>query len=392
MSQLSRMWRSHGLAARALYPVSLLYALVVRLRRELYARGWMPVRESSVPVVVVGNISVGGTGKSPLTLALVEHFSKLGWQPGIVSRGYGGEPQQKPVLVSSTSSANQVGDEPVMHALQSGVPVCVCIHRALAVDYLARNAGVSIIFSDDGLQHYAMARDIEIAVLDAATGTGNGWLLPAGPLREPINRLNHVDLIAVHRTPPGYRHNDASHAIDRADGEDWPSRAINHADRGDAQSPPMGSEDSVLAVHASVLHYLDGSNAVQSDFHLAPQCLINLVTGEKNSPDALAGQAVHAVAGIGRPERFFATVAGLAQSVTTHPKPDHHLYSADDIQFDDNLSVVVTSKDAVKIRQLLAVDLSHIQELRVQVKFSPAFTRVISTFSEQLAHRYNIAL
>ena len=150
-----------------------------------------------LPVVVVGNLSVGGTGKTPLCAHLVDYFSQRGWHPAIVSRGYGGARREQPHLVNASDSAKDVGDEPLMLYQQTGVPVCVCISRAAAVDHVARSTDANIVFSDDGLQHWAMPRVAEIAVIDGVRGLGNRWLLPAGPLRDAPKALDGVSLVAI---------------------------------------------------------------------------------------------------------------------------------------------------------------------------------------------------
>ncbi|CAG0911657.1 unnamed protein product, partial [Cyprideis torosa] len=182
MSRLERSWQSRSALACLLWPVSLLYAIVLRVRGLLYTWGVFRVEASSLPVVVVGNLTVGGTGKTPLCAELVKRFQAAGWKPAIVSRGYGGQRWQQAHLLAPNDSSAMVGDEPLMLFRQCRVPVCVCIHRALAVEYLATHTDVDIVFSDDGLQHLRLSRAANMVVIDGARGLGNRWLLPAGPL------------------------------------------------------------------------------------------------------------------------------------------------------------------------------------------------------------------
>lgn len=241
-------------------------------------------------MIVVGNLSVGGSGKTPLVLWIAEHLKNHGYRPGIVSRGHGarvGAPRE----VSIASSPHEVGDEPVLLARRSGCPVWVAPQRIAAVRALrAAHPDCNVLLSDDGLQHYALARDIEIAVVDAR-GFGNGLLLPAGPLREPVSRLRSVDAVVAHDTSavPGYAM--------RLRGERF-------------------------------VQMLDAGNVVGAE--------------------SLRGKAVHAVAGIGDPERFFRQIERLGLGIVRHPFDDHHAFRAADLQYGDAAPVVMTEKDAVK--------------------------------------------
>ncbi|MBX2824937.1 MAG: tetraacyldisaccharide 4'-kinase, partial [Gammaproteobacteria bacterium] len=178
-----------------LWPLSQLYRVITQTRRWLYRLGIFSSWKSPVPVVVVGNISVGGTGKTPLVIALVELLQTRGLNPGVVSRGYGGAKHERPLLVDNTLSPEECGDEPLLIARRTGQPVCVCAERSLAVQYLLSKKNVNIVVCDDGLQHYALQRDLEIAVVDHERQHGNQRLLPAGPLREPVARLRSVDFV-----------------------------------------------------------------------------------------------------------------------------------------------------------------------------------------------------
>ena len=193
MSAIERAWREGGALATALRPLGALHGALGALRAAGYRRGRPRVLPSALPVLVVGNVSVGGTGKTPLTARLVAELRERGWRPGIVSRGYGGARHDRPRHVRADDAARDVGDEPLMLHRATGAPVCVCARRALAVAALARDTDCDVVLSDDGLQHLAMARDAEIVVVDAERGFGNGRLLPAGPLRERPARLLGAD-------------------------------------------------------------------------------------------------------------------------------------------------------------------------------------------------------
>jgi tetraacyldisaccharide 4'-kinase len=271
------------------------YVGVLGLRRGLYASGLLRARRVRVPVVVVGNLTVGGTGKSPLTALLATRLAALGRRPGIASRGYG-RSTRGVHLVAAGDTAAEAGDEPLMLRRQTGVPVCVASRRADAAQRLI-DAGCDLILCDDGLQHLALARDLELAVIDGARGVGNGWLLPAGPLREPATRLSRVAAVVVNG----------------------------------ALSAPLP------AVAARRLQMRLEAGELQA------------VSGEARQPlEWLRGRAVHAVTGIGHPERFFTLLRGLGAEVHEHPLPDHHRFVAGDIDWPDALPVIMTAKDAVK--------------------------------------------
>jgi len=291
-----RWYNGHPLFA-LLLPLSLVFALIAGLRRAAYRLGWVRAWRAPVPVVVVGNVSVGGTGKTPLTLALVEHLRRQGWRPGIVSRGYGGQGATCPQIVLMDSDAAQVGDEPLLLARRAQVPVVIDPLRVRGVQHLLANSDCNIVLCDDGLQHYALARSVEIAVVDGQRGLGSGWLLPAGPLREPASRLHSVDLVVVN-------------GAWRAAGDLPGAAAIMSLASGTWQ--PVGAD-----------------------------------AGSMTASQPSAG-LIHAVAGIGHPPRFFAMLAGQGFQPIPHAFPDHHAYTAADLQFSPSAPVVMTEKDAVK--------------------------------------------
>lgn len=294
MARTPRHWYGDApvpAAARALEP---LYAALAALRRQLYRRRWLRATHPDVPVVVVGNLTAGGAGKTPLTIALVERLQAAGWTPGVASRGYGREGQQ-PLWVTTDTPAHLGGDEPLLIARRTGARVRVDRKRAAAAAELAR-AGCDIVVCDDGLQHYALARDIEIEVIDGRRRYGNGRLLPAGPLREPALRGQSCDFRVV---------NLGDGAAGTAGFGEWPMRLMLR----DA-TPLVGRRVRPLV--------------------------------------AFAGQRVHAVAGIGDPKRFFDSLKARGLAVVPHAFPDHHDFTAGDLEFTSPLPILMTEKDAVK--------------------------------------------
>lgn len=286
---IPRFWLTGGLPATLLAPLGAAMALVATVRRGLYRCGLLRSQRLPVPVIVVGNIFVGGTGKTPLVVWLCARLQALGRRPGIVLRGYGGQAEHWPQRVRPDSDPLLVGDEAVLLARRTGVPVAAGPARPAAAALLLEE-GCDVIVSDDGLQHYALARDLEIAVIDAARGLGNGRCLPAGPLREPRRRLETVDLVI--------------------------------ANGGDSPLTPYS-------------------------FRLVPEPLRPLVPGQQGAVPA--GGPVHAIAGIGNPARFFAQLRALGFEPIEHAFPDHHRYRPGELTFDDDLPILMTEKDAVKV-------------------------------------------
>ncbi|MFK7890588.1 MAG: tetraacyldisaccharide 4'-kinase [Granulosicoccus sp.] len=310
-------WQRRTLVSILLWPVSCLYGAIVSIRRALYTSGLKPIHQSPLPVIVVGNLSVGGTGKTPLCAHLVGTLNELGWQPAIVSRGYGGKPHQLPHIVDASDRPETVGDEPLMLFQQTRVPVCVCVDRAAAVSHLAANTAADIIVSDDGLQHLAMSRNLQILVVDAQRGFGNRWLLPAGPMRDFPGRVQQADLVVLQLR---------------------------------FSSDPLRHDSLTGSV-------FDGDTLQQTSttFHLQPGMAVKLKNAESCPLSDFADCPVHAVAGIGNPARFFHALERTGIKVNQHPMPDHHAYSPDDFLFADALPILVTSKDAVKLRCLDAL-------------------------------------
>lgn len=287
-----KFWYRRGPAALLLWPVSLAFAIGVAIRRVLYLVRIFKSAHPGIPVIVVGNISVGGSGKTPLVIWIAEFLKSNGWSPAIISRGYGAK-VDAPRAATVASDAAEVGDEPIVLARRSGCPVWIGPDRiAVAAALRAAHPEVNVLVLDDGLQHYRMRRDIEIAVVDAR-GVGNGFMLPAGPLREPRVRLRTVDAVVAHGASP--------------------------------------VKDFAMSLAGEEVHRMTDAR-------------------ERMSLKAFAGRQVHAVAGIGDPNRFFLHVGRAGVKVIPHPFPDHHPFSARDLEFGDELPVLLTEKDAVKLR------------------------------------------
>ena len=307
-------WSRRGALAWLLWPASLAFGVVVFFRRLFFRLRLFRSHDAGIPVIVVGNLTVGGSGKTPLVLWIAHFLRREGWRPGVVSRGYGakaGEPRE----ASIASDPAEVGDEPIVLARRSGCPVWVAADRAEACRRLrVAHPQCDVIVSDDGLQHYALRRKLEICVVDSR-GFGNSLLLPAGPLREPRSRLGSVDAVVSHAAPgvEGYR---------------------------------MTLEGE------SLVRYTDARDV--------------------RPAASFAGQAVHAVAGIGDPERFFLQLERCGLKIRPHPFADHHAFTAADLEFGDEAPVVMTEKDAVKCKPFAK---AHYWIFPVSASLDPAFGR-----------------
>ena len=329
---LTREWQRNSLWQIFLRPLSWLFRLLVAMRRGAYRAGWLKSFSVGAPVIIVGNISVGGTGKTPLVLALVEMLTSRGMRCGIVTRGYNRRADvssDTPIHITpDLPLGTLLSDEATLLARRAGVPVYAGANRVEAARALLRShSEVNVIISDDGLQHYRLRRDIEICVIDGARGLGNGALLPAGPLREPVSRLEVVDAMVVNR--------NAIHPVHPAikpdrRGREWPQGPL-----GRDVAPPARQ------------------STARFDMTLANETFINLKSDCRlDMSDALAafhGKRVHALAGIGNPQRFFSHLAALGMEPnTTQPFPDHHDYRATDFSDIEAGIILMTEKDAVK--------------------------------------------
>lgn len=300
-TRMQSIWYGRSRIAWLLLPLSGLYALATALRRWLYQNGWLKVIKVDKPVVVIGNISVGGTGKTPLVIWLADLLLAHGVKVAVIARGYRGNSKQWPQVVSADSDPAMVGDEPVLVAQQTNAMVVAGPDRVAAAK-LAIERGTDIVISDDGLQHYRLFRDCEIAVLDGSRMLGNQYLLPAGALRESVRRLQTVDLVLVNRR--------------------------------------TGSQ-----VHASVLE-----GALQ--YRVISREIRALNSNEKRAIETLRGQQVHVVTGIGNPQSFIAALKAQGIRVLPRLLADHAAFTRQDLQFGDALPVLMTAKDAVKCRRL----------------------------------------
>jgi tetraacyldisaccharide 4'-kinase len=293
-SWFNRIWYERAEPPWWLLPLSLTYGVISGSRRFLYARHFRRAARISCPVIVVGNLSVGGTGKTPLVCWLVMHLSELGYRPGVVTRGYGGS-SRNVRRISASDDPSVVGDESVLLARRTGAPVAIGRDRPAAAQLLV-SAGCNVIVSDDGLQHYALARDCEVVVIDGDRRFGNGWLLPAGPLREAPGRLEDADAIVVNG-----------------------GRAL-----------------------------LKGALSMR----LEAKTAVALRGGAVQPLGAWVGKSIHAVAGIGNPERFFNMLRSRGIEVIGRPLADHARLTRGDIEFGDDKPVLMTEKDAVKCAAL----------------------------------------
>lgn len=285
------VWYGQRPIATLFIPLTFLFSLMVKVRKLLFKMGVLSSTQLDVPVIIVGNITVGGTGKTPLVIWVTELLLKAGYHPGVISRGYGGVASSWPQQVRGDSDARIVGDEAKIIAGKTGCPVAVGPDRAQSAQALMDHHQCDIIVSDDGLQHYALKRDIEIALVDGERRYGNRYLLPAGPLREPVSRLKIVDLIVCNGL----------------------------ANANEYHMKTEGSE---------AVNVLDETIIVPLD--------------------TLKGVKVHALAGLGNPSRFFSHLRKFGIQFDSHIYPDHHTYEAEDISFGDEKPVLMTEKDAVK--------------------------------------------
>jgi tetraacyldisaccharide 4'-kinase len=325
--RLTQLWYRERPGPSLLQPLGWLYGSLMRLRRRAYAAHWLHTEDAGAPVVVVGNLTVGGTGKTPLTIWLAQRLKERGYIVGLVSRGYGRRDSGEPRVVDAQSDWRDVGDEPLILARHTGCATVVARERAAGARLLAAR-GVDLIVADDGLQHLRLARVCEILVVDGARGFGNGRVLPAGPLREPLMQPLRADAVVVN-------------------GE---------------------------AGHASLLRLAPGEGLAM---RLVPQAAVCLDTAHApRSLESFRGQRVHAVAGIGNPPRFFRELRAHGLDVIEHAYPDHHPFTPEELAFADPLPVLMTEKDAVKCAALANARLWYVP---VAAQFSDADARELLT-------------
>lgn len=309
--QLKRIWQGKSWQVHCLWPLSVLFKAVVCIRRWLYRRGWLESYPLNVPVVVIGNITVGGTGKTPLVSFVANWLQSQGKKVGIISRGYGGAATE-PTAVTAASNSRLVGDEAVLLAGLTDCPIAVGQDRVATAELLLKShPDLDVLLSDDGLQHYRLRRDIEVVLVDGDKLFGNKLCLPAGPLREPLSRLAGVDMVVS---------------------------------KG-------------------------ASTFTDYYFELIPEAVRSLVSGTTSEVSSWQGKRVHAVAGIGHPEAFFLSLERLGMQVERHIFPDHHDYQASDFAFTQDtplMPVIMTSKDAVKCDEFAAPNWYQL-DVRVQL-------------------------
>lgn len=291
---LLRSWATPNVLTGLLRPLSLIYRGAFALRRTAFDLGILERYRAPVPVIIVGNLTVGGTGKTPLVVHLVEQLRKQGFTPGVISRGYSGEAKEYPLLVGPETPVFESGDEPALIVRRTRVPMVVGRDRRASIEMLLKSQDLDVIISDDGLQHFALHRDIEICLIDDTSDQKNENLLPAGPYREPLSRLMSVDFLVRHGGEVGNAENQFSMSL--KPGKPRPVKSSN-----------------------------------QCEF-------------QKNGK-------IQAIAGIGKPQRFFDTCETLGYDITAHSFGDHHHFSASDIEFGRSM-VLMTEKDAVKCTEI----------------------------------------
>ncbi|MEM8499052.1 MAG: tetraacyldisaccharide 4'-kinase [Pseudomonadota bacterium] len=325
---LNESWYGDKQWTRRLRPLSSLYRTLARLNKP----SPKDVYDSPLPVIVIGNITVGGAGKTPLVIHVCELMQRKGWRPAVLSRGYKSTLERYPHIVGNTDDAAVVGDEPLMLSRRLDIPVCIDPQRSRGARLLLARQLCNVIVCDDGLQHYKLARDIEVAVLDGQRMLGNGLCLPAGPLREPSTRLDGVDFIVCNGEPA----------------------------------------DSVIGIDAVM--------------QIEVECFVNLKSDQRLSPidfvEQNAGAPLHALAAIGNPERFFASLDHLGFVFDRHAFPDHHAFEPGDLAFGDNKTLLMTEKDAVKCKAIAGENCWFMQvSARVTEKFDQEIIELLEAAS-----------
>ncbi|MDC0535947.1 tetraacyldisaccharide 4'-kinase [Francisellaceae bacterium] len=317
MNFIEKHWYKKGLTwlTILLLPVSYLYYFISIIRKHILIS--KASKNVGVPIVIVGNINIGGVGKSPFVSSLVSHLIHNDYHPGIVSRGYGGKAESYPLLVNNNTAVIASGDEPKMLYEQTRCPFVVDPNRSEAVKYLCEQfPEVDVVISDDGLQHYKLYRDIEIVIVEGKRRFGNQQIIPAGPLREPVSRLKSVDFLI-------------------SNGVELPE------------------------------YY---------QMSLLPVSVVNITDKSELDLNWLENRQVHAVSGIGNPNRFFSSLKELGAILTEHPYPDHYSFSKDDLTFNDDVPIIMTHKDAVKCENLNVPNMFYLKiNANIDQKFYDEF-------------------
>ncbi|MEC5210235.1 tetraacyldisaccharide 4'-kinase [Psychrobacter sp. PL15] len=344
---MTRAWQRQAAWLWLLLPFSWLYGLIMMLRRQAYKTGLFSSYRAPTAVMVIGNITVGGSGKTPLIIALVSYLQQHGVKVGVISRGYGGDSSKMPALVTADSVPSEVGDEPCLIVNMTGAAMAVCPDRKQAITMLlAAYPDLQLIIADDGLQHYALQRDIEWIVVDTARGFGNQQLLPTGFLREPMSRLKNANVIYHEKT------NSTVTPANQKYGHQYHHQSLST--RLTMQLQP----DSLQLLWQPLLSNVQVNNELSDSKVLTDR----IVSIDKSAPNDIVaptkGSQVHAVSGIGYPQRFFDTLNTLGFDVIPHPYPDHYDFSLAELLQYTQQPIIVTSKDAVKIKTLLINELS----------------------------------
>lgn len=311
------------------YPIEIVYLIIILLRKKLYQYKIFKTYKFNIPVIVIGNLTVGGTGKTPVVMYVANYLKNQGFKPAVVMRGYKSKYIKSNQIVTKNSDPNLYGDEPVLVANNIDCPVIIGKNRVASIDFLLKNFDVNIIICDDGLQHYSVARDLEIVVIDGERLFGNGHCLPLGPLREKTTRLNTVDLIIFNK---------------------------------------ISDNNSNININKNNKYIIK----------LVPEKIYNLL-----NPNIIKNPAdfdwVHAVSGIGHNQRFFRLLASSKIKSINHAFPDHYQYHAKDLCFNDDLPVIMTEKDAVKCLQF-AKDYFWCQTVRIEFNEELAFNEYLNSF------------
>lgn len=331
---VNRQWYQGGLLSTALRPLGALYCAASHLRHQYYAHGRR--QRAALPSVVVGNLTVGGSGKTPLVLALARHLQEKGWNPALVSRGYRARPPSYPYLVQMPDDPARSGDEPLLLSHRSQLPVVIGPNRLQDIAWLAARRLADIVVLDDGFQHLSLLPDLSLLVIDGQRGFGVGRCLPAGPLREPIT--------ALHR----------AHAL-------------------------------ILNGSSSAASDIPGVDMPVFEMQVQAQALVSIMNPELRQDLAtLEGQHLHAVSGIGNPERFFCQLETRGAILERHPFPDHHAFEKDDFLNMQGAPIVMTEKDAVKCAGL---NLANAWALRVEAVLDPAFWHWLDQRLDEMRRR-----
>ncbi len=329
---LLKHWQKRGWWAWLTAPLGGLVCLLAGIKRHAYQSGRLQQNKLSVPTIVVGNLSVGGSGKTPLVAELAGQLHEAGYRPGILCRGYKGKADQWPQFVTPDSDPQLNGDEPVMLALQTGCPVMAGPDRSRSAQILIDQHHCDIIISDDGFQHLKLARDIDIVVIDTARGLGNRWCLPSGPLRESSAALKSADMLVLHGKPntsvPGL---------------------------------PSGPVRCAMQLMTGEIYKLADRSA-------------------KLNPEHTTHQRFHAIAGIGHPQRFFASLREHGLEFVEHCFPDHHAYDPSELVFSEKLPLITTEKDAIKLARL---------QLPGEIWVLPVTARLDAEFNTFIVNKLN---